>query len=38
MMWGKTMFLCAAVVVVVVLSESRKDILIMRELFNSETE
>ena len=42
MMWGKTMFLPAlvvvAVVVVVVLRESRDEILIMRQLFNSETE
>lgn len=36
MMWGKTMFLRA--LVVVVLRESREDILIMRQLFDSETE
>lgn len=36
MMWGKTMFLRA--LVVVVLRESREDILIMRQLFDSQTE
>lgn len=36
MMWGKTRFLRA--LVVVVLRESREDILIMQQLFNSQTE
>lgn len=36
MMWGKTMFLPA--LLVVVLRESREDILIMRQLSDSESQ